>query len=280
MIDIIATWTAVVGFGLASLHDIKTREVPDLLSYGLIALGVFYQFERAIIQGAVNEAAISILFGAGAFVFGYTMYRLKQWGGADTKLLVALGLLLGMNAGIPLFILFFINFLWVGAVYGLVTTLLIMILKRKTYVAQVKKDYQKYKRSIGLSLAVILSSVVFWIILRDIVFAGVLCFIGTLWLMSILLRSANVLMIKHITLDALTEGDWVIDKVKREKNILYDPKKSVAVTLKDIKTMKDAGITHVRIMEGVPFVPSFFIALLVTLVNPYATLFVLTQLVV
>lgn len=88
----------LVGVALAAAQDLKTREVPDALSSGLIATG----FAAAILRisfGAPIGVLINTTLG---FAFGYgvgaLLYFAKQWGGGDAKLLAGLGALFGFFA--------------------------------------------------------------------------------------------------------------------------------------------------------------------------------------
>ncbi len=279
MIDIIISGIAVVGFFLASIHDIKTREVPDYLSYGLISLGILYQLQRLLIDGVWLEVGVTVLISFGAGIFGYMMYRFKQWGGADTKLIIALGFLLGYARGVPLFILFFTNFLWAGAIYGISATGIMILKNNRLYLKQLKKDYSKNRFSYWIGAGILFGSLIIVGFVGDLLLSGLIALGGVIVIMSAMMKSANVLMIKNVPISRLTEGDWVLDKIEKNKKVFFDPKKDVAVNLEQIQLMKKEGIKNLRILEGVPFVPSFFIALIVTLINPYITLNILSQLV-
>jgi len=74
-------------------------------------------------------------------------------------------------------------------------------------------------------------------------------------------------MFKHVKPEQLTEGDWIA------KNIVVDGKKicgpkDLGIEIKQIKKLialkKKGKIRKILIKEGIPFVPSFFIAFLVS----------------
>ncbi|MEK6938658.1 MAG: prepilin peptidase, partial [Nanoarchaeota archaeon] len=87
-----ATLIVVTLFALiiASYCDLKWREVPDWISYGLIfaALGI-----RAIFSLSSGwEIFISGALGFGVFLgLSCLLYYSYQWGGGDSKLLMGMG---------------------------------------------------------------------------------------------------------------------------------------------------------------------------------------------
>src|SRR3989344_1116475 len=106
---------ALVALIAASYSDIKTREVPDWISYGLIAsaLGLRLIFSLASFEWIILLEGLAgfLLFVA----FGYLMYYTGQWGGGDSKLIMGLGAVIGLNITLAVF---FINVLVAGGVYG------------------------------------------------------------------------------------------------------------------------------------------------------------------
>jgi Flp pilus assembly protein protease CpaA len=92
---LIALILAFFGVVLATIQDLKTREVPDSLSSGLIALG----FAMALVRWALGDGWGVVVNSALGFGFGYgigaALYFLRQWGGGDAKLLAGLGAMLG-----------------------------------------------------------------------------------------------------------------------------------------------------------------------------------------
>src|SRR3989338_5965028 len=79
----------------ASYTDLKTREVPDWLSYGLIfsALGIRALFSLGELDGGILLRGLA---GFAVFVaIAYLMYYTRQWGGGDSKLLMGLGAAIG-----------------------------------------------------------------------------------------------------------------------------------------------------------------------------------------
>ena len=113
---------ALFFLGLSGLEDLKTREVPDYVSYAFIATAFFIRiiwffFEKDI--SIISWMPVSLLVLGG---FSYLMYISGQWGGGDVKVLIGVSLLLSSFQGeiIPFFLNFLLNTLVVGAFYGVV----------------------------------------------------------------------------------------------------------------------------------------------------------------
>ena len=62
----------------------------------------------------------------------------------------------------------------------------------------------------------------------------------------------------------LTLGDWIVKDIKH-KGKLIASKKDLGLTEEQIAKIKKLKIKKVLVKEGIPFVPSFFIAFVVTI---------------
>ena len=84
----------VVGLTIASLAcvtDLRTRRIPNVLTFGAALAGVAYQVVSGGVDGLGN-AALGWLAGALVFILPFALGGL---GGGDVKLLAALGAWLG-----------------------------------------------------------------------------------------------------------------------------------------------------------------------------------------
>ena len=72
-------------------------------------------------------------------------------------------------------------------------------------------------------------------------------------------------MTKRISLDKLTEGDWVIKDIYYKGKLIYN-KNNPGVTNLDIKLFEKIKLKKVWIKEGIPFIPSFLVALIISLI--------------
>ena len=97
----------VVGMWLiaATISDIKTKEIPNWLNFSLVIIAFSIFSIKSISQESINPLLKSITYFLIFLIIGNIMYYTKQWGGGDSKLLIALG------AAIPVYPGFLLNFL-------------------------------------------------------------------------------------------------------------------------------------------------------------------------
>ncbi len=68
-------------------------------------------------------------------------------------------------------------------------------------------------------------------------------------------------MIRVLPTSKLTPGDWIVDKKIREKfNI-----SSLGIEQEQILKLKKSKIRFIKVKEGIPFVPTFLIAYIITM---------------
>ena len=261
MIDVLLAGLIVTVLFIASYTDLRTKEVPDWLSYGFIvaALGVrgIYSFQdgwEVIVAGLLGFAAFYLL----ALLFYYT----HQWGGGDSKLLMGMGAALGItypfaeSSFTPLW--FLLLLLFSGAWYGMIWLGVLAIKRRNCLFPELRSligNHKKLHFSIGFG---------------SLLFFGAGFFVNSLLLIVTLLVALYYLLLFLVAVQSccfiserdthtLTEGDWLAeDVVFNGKKVLK--KKTLAQN--DIDKLHNHKISSVLIKEGIPFVPSFLIAYL------------------
>jgi Flp pilus assembly protein protease CpaA len=279
MIDLILPTIAVTTLLIGSYTDIKTREVPDWLNYSVMiaAIGI------RLIFSLYNSDWSFIIEGALGFIIfiaiAYAMYYSGQWGGGDAKMLMALGAVIGFNYTTfptsPL-IIFFINLLIAGGLYGLfwIATLAIKNHKKVTINLQ-KQQYKPYKIAAFTLAGLIIASSFF---ITDTTLRLTTIAIGALiilfYYMFIITKAVEkIAFIKHIPPNKLTEGDWIAKNITVNNKHIPGPN-DLGITKKQIAKLIKLKVKSVTIKEGIPFVPSFLLAyiLLLTMGNWFVLL--------
>jgi len=146
-----------------SITDLKTREVPDWVNYGLIISGVGLNLLFTAVYSNPSFIINSIIGLAVFFGIAYLMFEMGQWGGGDSKMLMGMGAMIGIDAGFgtPQFLAgFFVNVLFIGAAYGLLWSIFLVFRNRKKFSREFKrilleKNIVKTKRVILAALAVL-----------------------------------------------------------------------------------------------------------------------------
>ena len=85
-------------------------------------------------------------------------------------------------------------------------------------------------------------------------------------------------MLKYVKPQQLTEGDWIAKDVKVSGKYITGPK-DLGIEKKKIRKLielyKKGKVKKILIKEGIPFVPSFFIAYVITLAYGNLVFFVI-----
>ena len=138
--------TAFISLVIASITDIKTREVPDWLNYGLIIFGLG---SRLIYSIALLDISFFLYGLAGFFVFfviANLMFYSAQWGGGDSKLLMGLGAVIGLNFNfreMPFLLIFWINLILIGAIYGLFWSFVLAFKNKNKFLRDFRERIKK-----------------------------------------------------------------------------------------------------------------------------------------
>ena len=323
---------------IGSITDIRTREIPDWISYGLIFAGIGARAIASSMQGDPTYFYDGLFGFAFFFALAALLFFTGQWGGGDSKLLMGMGATIGLHftgsmtvfswAAIPVFIALFLlnvidviahfgekrrkiaqhtvyttiialslyfltisflhlsldelmlyfiaNLLIVGAVYGMGWMIMLSLINLKTFIEVMKQKMEETKRVRRIVLVVAVLLIMMAIIIRVPVISIVLTtlcvavvFMVYLW---VLIRtSESCCMVKDMDIDNLTEGDWIVNDVTVGGKVICGPT-DLGITKEQIntlKTYKEKGkINNVTVKEGVPFIPSFLIAFVLTILKP------------
>ncbi len=273
--EILIISIAFIGLIIATLTDIKSREVPDYLNYFLIVSGFGYRLFYSILYNNFYYFLYGLLGFGITFLVGVVLYLTKQWGGGDTKLLMALGVIFATK---PFFIkdnLFLLNLILniflSGAIYSLFYGIYLAIKNRENFLLEFKNlintDKIKFIRIFLLISSVI--SGLLALLSKDfatiIILLGLIVFLLFYVHLWIFVKSVeNACMFKIVPSHKLTEGDWIVDDILYKKKLIYK-KEKLSVDKKDILRIINSGIKNVKIKEGIPFVPSFLIGTIITI---------------
>ena len=279
MLEYLLVIVALIICLIGSYTDLKVREVPDWLNFAGIITGVGVHFIGAVMLWN-GWFLLESLFGLGiGFGIGALMYYSGQWGGGDSKILMALGAIMGLSWKIDdLFVSMLIYTAIFGGLYGIVWSVVLAV-----------RNWSKFKLQLNNILKEIL---VLRIILFGVIFAGiVLIFLiddfalkllfGYLLIVCPLLvyvyycikAVEQCCMLQYVHPSVVTEGDWIAKDVFFAGKKICGPK-DLGITKQQLALLQKLGqmkkIKKVLIKYGIPFVPSFLMGLIAALVwqNP------------
>ncbi len=265
--------SAVFITAIGSYNDLRTHEVPDYLSYGGLFFGFFLHLLLSILFSD-GSFLFDALFGfLVSFIIALFMFYTGQWGGGDSKLLIALGTIIGLPVSFSSFFMqFLINLVFIGAAYGSLYIFFLIIKNKTAFWQALKKRLQekkvKYGRVIVLCITALLlflsflfaAEQIFIIIMALLLYSGFYLFTGIKCV-------EEVCMLKLVDPAKITEGDWIAKDVFIGKKYICGPK-DLGIQKKQIDLLlrlkKQKKIGKILIKEGIPFVPSFLFSLLFT----------------
>ena len=269
---------AFIVLAIGSYTDFKTREVPDWINLGLVGAGFGL---NAIFSAIYWDAKYIIASAAGfavLFSIAWVMFYTGQWGGGDSKILMGLGAIIGIDIFSKNFFLlsFLINSLAVGAIYGLVWSFAYVAKNRKKFVDEFEglleqKNVKEARRDI---LACFCTLILIIVLVQSVFLKLALFYIALVLMLVFYLWAAvksveTACMLKYVKPMELTEGDWIAKDIRINGKYITGPK-DLGIEKKNIKKLiefyKKGKIKNVLIKIGIPFVPSFFIAYAITLI--------------
>jgi Flp pilus assembly protein protease CpaA len=285
MIELIVKHFIAFAYLLAgSISDIKTREVADWSNYGLIAMGISSNLIFSLVSNDWRFFVSSIIGFAVFFGLALLMFYTGQWGGGDSKMLMGLGALYGIDlfAGKSIFSSFIdsflanflINTLVAGAIYGIVWSIISAFRNKKKFVKELssllsKGNVKEIRKIIFVFIGVAILLLIFVdnFTVRFMLISLIAVVFSTFYLWLLIKSVENACMYKSVIPDKLTEGDWIAKDVKYNGKYITGPK-DLGISKENIEKLKKLHkqnkINKILIKEGIPFVPSFFLGWIYT----------------
>src|SRR3989338_6160809 len=277
MLDILLIIITVIWLTFASISDLKTREVPDWISFSLIIIAVAFLLIQVISERSLKLLINPLIFGITFTIIAYTMYYTKQWGGGDTKLLIPLGIIFSSYPeqllkyfnpviNLPFPVIIIINLLITGSASSLIYSFYLAVKNKKEFLKEYKKHQLKKTKiaSLVLTIVLIVSSTYFQYPKNILLMLLSLIILITPFLVSFIKSVEKSCMIKNVPVDRLTEGDWLAEDIYSNKKLIIS-KNNLGFTKTQIEKIKKVR-KEVLVKAGMPFVPSFLIAVLISLI--------------
>ena len=220
MFELVRIAIAVIGSSIAGLWDLKTTDIPDALVIAMIILGFSINFYEGFLTGDFSLFIDSLVFGGIFFVFSFAMYYFGQWGGGDGELLIAIGVLLPTLPStfsktlLPFSISFFINSIFIGAIYSIIYAIILIYRNRgmKTKIVKELKDTKIIMIIIGnLFLSVIFAFI------QAFMLSFIFILITVLYLFRKSSKTFEMKFYKKIPISKLRVGDMIGEDISQLK---------------------------------------------------------------
>jgi Flp pilus assembly protein protease CpaA len=272
MLELSVIIVSLIILCIATYTDIRTLEVPDSLNYAGMVAGIGIHLILSL-QTATWWPVLSSLIGFGiGIAIACLMYYTGQWGGGDAKLLMALGALFGFQLDkFGFSASYLVNLVFIGGAWGVTWSLMLAARNFKKFKTMFKKLRQEKKyvrmRIMTMISALIMIIAAFFMPELQLQFIGLAALTYLMCYLTIIIKSVELTcMHKWITVDKLTERDWLVKPIKVGKQTLEPPKLGLEKEhlAKIRKWHKEKKLDKVFVRYGVPFVPAFLISFLVT----------------
>ena len=256
--------------------DLRWREVPDWLNFAAIAAGAGTRIIASVATGDWSYSLIGAMGFGAALAIAYAMFYLGQWGGGASKMLLALGMLLGIEPSSldTIGIAFFINCLLVGAAYGIAWSAALALTHWSAFAKHVRIMFAHGAlRQIvgGVMVMALMLAVLSFVVPEQLRLSLVLLAVSVpaLTIIGVMIKAVELgCMLRRIAPERLTEGDWIVKDIVVGGKRIVGPR-DLGVSVPQIKQLvefaRKGRIKTVLIKEGIPFVPSFLLAFIVTL---------------
>lgn len=280
-IDVIFILVAFVALVFASISDIKTREIPNWLTYSLITIGFSLRFIYSTVSNSWNFFLYAVLSFSAFYILASMIYYTRQWGGGDAKLMLGLAAMFATSPlsnikenipslpSLPFILNLFINIIIIGAVYSLIISIFLALKNKKAFMYEIKKlnkeENTKTIKIVSIFTTIIALLLVILFInlhpLKTILLSLILSAQLLIYLYFITKAIEYACMQKCVPTTKLTEGEWVVGIYKKKSFI----EKKFESTKEKITKLRNQGIKKVKIKYGIPFAPSFLLAFIATL---------------
>lgn len=269
MVYLLLITIGIIGLIIASIFDIKTSEVPDWLNYSLISSGLGIRIIMALSEREILVFLFPLFGLVTTFLLGSLMYYTKQWGGGDAKTFMAVAALFTTMPNHNFFLFdFTINLLIIGAIYSILFSAYLYAGNKKKINSKINEYFSKDIKKLAVIsfLAIVLLAIISAINTFYLIVSSAFVFLIALFLfiLPIIKIVEKISLHKTMPVRKLTEGDWITEDVYMGRKLIYS-KKSPGITKEQIKRILASKIEKVNVRQGIPFIPSFLLALIVTL---------------
>lgn len=260
---------ALIWIIFAVVQDVREKEIADWLNFSLIVFALGFRFFWSLFN--VESVGFSFfyqgLIGLGIFfVLENLLYYSRMFGGGDAKLMLALGAVLpifyNFKSNLEIFVLFFVLFLFVGGIYGILFSFILSFRNWKKFELEFSRQFRKNKSFIFLGIFLAILFLVFSFYVKFFLFFGILVFAMT-YLYLYLKSVDESCMVRKVSSKNLREGDWIYENVKVGNKVIKSSWDGL--TKKDISLLKK-NKKFVLLKEGIFFAPVFLISFLLTFI--------------
>lgn len=253
----------ILWMSFAVANDLKERIVPNWLNFSLIIFALGTRFFYSLFNSDFSFFYQGLIGFGIFFVLGNAFYYSKMFAGGDAKLMIALGAILGFSnifaQNLNNFAIFFILFLFSGAIYGIAWSGFLFSRNYKACKKEIPKQFNKNKRNNYLGIVFGVLFLIFGFYNSIFFYFGILIFFLP-FLYTYAKAVDESCLVKNMKTKNLSEGDWLYHELKIGKKTIKANWEGL--TKEEIKLIRKK-FKEIKIRFGIPFTPVFLISFLV-----------------
>src|SRR3989339_1500901 len=264
LIDIILIAIGLIWVIVACISDLRTQEVPDWISFSLVALALGIRLMYALIYSDWPFFLYGLAGLAVAFIVGAGFYYAHIWGGGDAKLLAGLGALFAtapfnVSQGMPFLAVLVTNILIFGALWSMLWAVFLLV---NNFRKVVRKSWGFVVATKKIIYLLVLSAVSFLVLAwfaQDgfvrIMLIALAVLLVVYYLFYVMIKAIeSVAMFKRLSISSLRVGDWVGRPVIVKRRVICSPS-DYGLTQGQIDLLKKSKVKSIVIKQGIEFVP-------------------------
>jgi Flp pilus assembly protein protease CpaA len=257
---------------IASIQDLKKREVPNWLSFSLIIFALAFRLFYSVLSSDLTFFLYGILGFAIFFLLAYVFYYGRVFAGGDAKLLMGLGAILPLSmffySNLLLLASFILILFFVGSIYGMMYSIVMVLGNRGKFYIEFSRQFRRKRDLIWVALVFAVLNLFLVLYMQEsILFLFPLIIFVLPFLFIYAKAIEESCMVKEVKGKDVTIGDWLYEPVKIGRKVIMPYWEGVSE--EDVRLLKKSR-KRIKIKYGIPFVPVFFLAFILLLILRYS----------
>ncbi|MFH1055898.1 MAG: prepilin peptidase [Candidatus Altiarchaeota archaeon] len=267
---------------LASISDLKTGEIPEKFSMGLVAFILAVSAAHSVYSWDLSHILASVEFGAILFVMGYVVFYFGGWGGGDVKIIAGVGCLLGyldstgftwpnssfISFHMPPFVTYLIDMAFMSTPYVIVYTL-VLGLGRPVVFSYFLSRLREPRNLVFVFVSVMPALLAFYLGFGVLLYTYLLV---PLFLLATIYMKAveEIVLTKGIRISELKEWDILSEDLVVDGVRVAQRRNIEGITPEQLARIRELAASGripdaIRIRWGIKFAPILLISLPLTL---------------
>lgn len=253
-------WVFLAGFIIASIQDVRRREVDNWLNLVSFISGFSWVMFNAVFTSNASLIFVFAFVLTIVTIVSFIFYYANMYGGGDIKLLFAMtGFFIVpsffdslINVGIFIGLMFV-----VGSLYGLIYSVGLVFANYN----KIKKDVSKSFNKIYFKILFVCGFIVLLCGFFDVIFIflGIIFFVFPILIVFAILIEKKI-MIKVVNAKDLKEGDVLVADIGVGGKTICSSWGGLEIS--EVKMLKKLT-RKIKIKDGLPYVPGMFLSFLI-----------------